>query len=251
MPNAGGYFTTFPQTAMNQVICPDLDTLTAQALMLIQKRVFAAIDQQGRATLVLAGGSTPRRLYEHIATQSWPWHQIHLFWGDERFVPPDHPDSNYRMVRETWLDRVTFPAGNIHPMPTVPLTPEAAAAAYEQELQAFFALKPGEFPVFDVILLGMGEDGHTASLFPQTAALQVCDRAVTVGHKGNEPRLTLTIPTLNFGRCVIFMVAGANKAHAYRQVTAAQPAGEQYPAALIRPQGGDLWWLVESTVLQH
>ncbi len=236
---------------MNQVICPDLDALTAQALMLIQKRVFAAIDQQGRATLVLAGGSTPKRLYQQIAAQSWPWHQIHVFWGDERFVPPDHPDSNYHMTRITWLDRVPMPAGNIHPMPTVPLTPPAAAEAYEQELQAFFALKPGEFPVFDVILLGMGEDGHTASLFPHTAALQVCDRLVTVGQKGDEPRLTLTIPTLNFGRCVIFMVAGANKAPAYTQVTSAQPQGEPLPAALIRPQGGDLWWLVESAVLEH
>ncbi len=236
---------------MNQVICPDLDALTLQALMLIQKRVFAAIDQQGRATLVLAGGSTPKQLYQQIAAQTWPWHQIHVFWGDERFVPPDHPDSNYRMAREAWLDRVAIPASHIHPMPTVPLTPAAAAAAYEQELQAFFGLKPGEFPVFDVILLGMGDDGHTASLFPQTAALQVRDRVVTVGQKGDEPRLTLTIPTLNSGRCVIFLVAGAKKAAAYTQVTSAQPQGEPMPAALIRPQGGDLWWLVEAAVLER
>lgn len=234
---------------MNQVICPDRDALTAQALMLIQKRVFAAIDQQGRVTLALAGGSTPKQLYERIATQAWPWHQIHLFWGDERFVPHDHPDSNYAMTRTAWLDRVAIPAANIHPIPTVPLTPPAAADAYEQELQSFFGLKPGEFPVFDVILLGMGEDGHTASLFPHTAALQVCDRAVTVGQKGDEPRITLTIPTLNFGRCVIFLVAGANKATAYRHVTSPQPDGEQYPAALIKPQAGELWWLVESSVL--
>ncbi len=236
---------------MNQVICPDRPALTEQALMLIQKRVFAAIDQQGRATLALAGGSTPKQLYERIASQAWPWHQIHLFWGDERFVPHDHPDSNYHLTRTAWLDHVPIPAANIHPIPTVPLTPAAAAAAYEQELQAFFALEAGQFPVFDVILLGMGADGHTASLFPHTAALQVCDRAVTVGQKGEEPRITLTIPTLNFGRCVIFMVAGADKAAAYTQVIAAQPDGQQYPAALIRPQAGELWWLVESSLLER
>jgi 6-phosphogluconolactonase len=238
-----------PQTAMNQVICPDADALAAQALMLIQKRVLAAIDQQGRATLVLAGGSTPRRLYQQIATQSWPWQQIHLFWGDERFVPHDHPESNYRMARETWLDHVAIPAANIHPMPTTPLTPPEAAAAYERELQAFFGLQPGAFPTFDVIVLGMGEDGHTASLFPHTAALQVCDRIVTVGQKGTEPRLTLTIPTFNCGRCVLFLVAGANKALAYAQVTTPAADGERWPAALIRPHSGDLWWLVESSVL--
>ncbi len=234
---------------VNQVICPDMEALTAQALLLVHKRVLAAIEQQGRATLVLAGGNTPRRLYQQIATQSWPWQHIHIFWGDERFVPHDHPESNYRMARETWLDHVPIPAGNLHPMPTVPLTPEAAAAAYEQELQAFFGLQPGEFPVFDVILLGMGEDGHTASLFPHTAALQVCDRIVTVGQKGEEPRLTLTIPTLNCGRCVVFLVAGANKAPAYSQVMAGPANGERFPAALIRPQAGELWWLVESSVL--
>ncbi|WP_448380368.1 6-phosphogluconolactonase [Gloeomargarita sp.] len=234
---------------VNQVICPDMEALTAQALLLVHKRVLAAIEQQGRATLVLAGGNTPRRLYQQIATQSWPWQHIHIFWGDERFVPHDHPESNYRMARETWLDHVPIPAGNLHPMPTVPLTPEAAAAAYEQELQAFFGLQPGEFPVFDVILLGMGEDGHTASLFPHTAALQVCDRIVTVGQKGEEPRLTLTIPTLNCGRCVVFLVAGANKAPAYSQVMTGPANGERFPAALIRPQAGELWWLVEASVL--
>ncbi|MCS7225909.1 MAG: 6-phosphogluconolactonase [Gloeomargarita sp. SKYB31] len=234
---------------MNQVICPDLEALSEQALMLVAERVHTAIAQQGRATVVLAGGSTPRRLYQRIAQQNWPWSQIHVFWGDERFVPPDHPDSNYRMARETWLDHVPIPATHLHPIPTVPLTPAAAAAAYEQELQAFFGLQPGEFPVFDVILLGMGEDGHTASLFPHTAALQVCDRAVTVGQKGDEPRITLTIPTLNLGRCVMFLVAGVNKAAAYAQVMSGQANGERYPAALIRPQNGELWWFVEAAVL--
>ncbi len=241
-----------PQPVMshvNQVICPDMEALTAQALLLVHKRVLAAIEERGRATLVLAGGNTPRGLYQQIATQSWPWPHLHLFWGDERFVPHDHPESNYRMARETWLDHVPIPAANLHPMPTVPLTPAAAAAAYEQELQAFFGLQAGEFPVFDVILLGMGEDGHTASLFPHTAALQVCDRMVTVGQKGEEPRLTLTIPTLNCGRCVVFLVAGANKAAAYTQVMTASADGERFPAALIRPQAGELWWLVESSVL--
>lgn len=234
---------------MNQVICADLEALSEQALWLVEKRVQAAVAERGQATLVLAGGRTPRRLYQRIAQREWPWPRLHLFWGDERFVTPDHPESNYRMACETWLDHVPIPADHVHPIPTLPLTPAEAATRYEQELQRFFGLQPGEFPVFDVILLGMGEDGHTASLFPYTAALQVCDRIVTVGYKGDEPRITLTIPTLNSGRCVIFLVAGASKATAYAQVTGDQPDGNRYPAALIRPQAGELWWLVEAAVL--
>ncbi|MCS6781586.1 MAG: 6-phosphogluconolactonase [Gloeomargarita sp. SKYBB_i_bin120] len=235
---------------MNRIVCADLEALSEQALRLLEQRIHSALAERGRATLALAGGSTPRRLYQRLAQQNWPWSQIHVFWGDERFVPPDHPDSNYRLARETWLDHVPMPAANIHPIPTVPLTPAAAAEAYERELQAFWGLQPGEFPVFDVILLGMGEDGHTASLFPHTAALQVCDRAVTVGYRGDQPRITLTVPTLNYGRCVLFLVAGVNKAAAYAQVTRPDADGNAYPAALIRPVNGELWWLVEATVLR-
>ncbi|RMF28281.1 MAG: 6-phosphogluconolactonase, partial [Cyanobacteria bacterium J083] len=191
-----------------------------------------------------AGGNTPKPLYEAIAKLDLPWDKIEVFWGDERYVSPDHPDSNQKMARDVWLSKVPIPEKNIHPMPTSANNPQLDAKAYERELKEFFGLKEGEFPTFDLIILGMGEDGHTASLFPHTAALQVKDSLVTVGEKNGEPRLTFTAELINHAKCVIFLVAGANKQKALQAVLAETGDSNLYPARLIQPQG-ELWWLLD------
>jgi len=183
-----------------------------------------------------------------MAKENLPWSKIHVFWGDERYVPRSHPDSNQGMARRAWLDKVDIPAGNIHPMPTDAADPALDAQKYEAELGEFFKTGAGEFPVFDIVLLGMGDDGHTASLFPHTEALQVRDRLVAVGNSYGQPRLTLTVPLINQARCVIFIALGANKQSALAQVFA--PVGDDmtYPSRLIRPQG-ELWWLLDESAL--
>jgi 6-phosphogluconolactonase len=230
---------------------PNVEILTSQqdlldrALLIIMNKIEAAIEEKGRCTIALAGGNTPKPLYETIARQSLPWDNIYVFWGDERYVPADSSDSNQKMARLAWLDRVDLPAANIHPMTTNALDPQIDAEKYQAEIEQFFQLKNGEMPIFDVILLGIGDDGHTASLFPHTQALQVRARIVTVGNKDGQPRITLTIPALNAASCIIFLVSGANKQPALEQIFA--PVGDelQYPSRSIQPQG-ELWWLLDS-----
>ena len=225
-------------------VLPDKKALAERALVIVLEKIQVAIQDRGLCTIALAGGSTPKSLYEAIATHNLPWNKIHLFWGDERYVPPEHPDSNQGMVRRSWLTRVNFPSDNIHPMPTGAEDPNLDAEAHENELVKFFQVTAGKFPVFDIVLLGMGDDGHTASLFPHTEALSVTDRLVTVGNKDGQPRLTFTAPLINNARCVIFLVAGANKRPAKEQVFADQADPMTYPARLIQPTG-ELWWLLD------
>lgn len=225
-------------------ILPDKTALLDRALELLLSKIQTAIAQNGYCTIALSGGSTPKPLYEKLAEQSLPWDKLHIFWGDERYVPASHPDSNEGMTRKAWLDKVTIPAENIHSMPTASGDPAVDAAKHEAELQAFFKVGSGEFPVLDVMLQGMGDDGHTASLFPHTEALQVCDRLITVGNKDGQPRLTFTIPLINQAQTVIFLVAGASKQDALRHVFAEEGDNSQYPSRLIRPQG-ELWWLLD------
>lgn len=226
-------------------ILPTLDRLVARSLDLVLERLQGAIDQRGQATIALAGGSTPKPLYEQLATAALPWDRIHIFWGDERYVPSDHPDSNYRMAKLAWLDHVPIPPANIHPIPTDAPDPTQAADRYEADLQQVFQTHSGELPQLDVILLGMGDDAHTASLFPHTPALQVSDRLITVGEKSGQPRITFTVPLINAARTVIFMVAGASKQSALQQVFAPQADPNVYPSRLIQPQG-ELWWLLDA-----
>ncbi len=226
---------------------PDKAALVASATDLIAAQLQAAIAERGTATLALAGGSTPKPIYERLASRDLPWSQLHVFWGDERYVPADHPDSNQRMARQAWLERVPIPAANLHPMPTGAGSPAADAAQYEAELRAHFQTGAEAIPTFDTILLGMGDDGHTASLFPHTKALAVRDRLVTVGNKDGEPRLSFAVPLINQARAVIFLVAGANKQTALQAVLAEQGDAQQYPSRLIQPQG-DLWWLLDAAV---
>lgn len=231
-------------------IVPEQKALVSRSLSLVTEKIQQAIEQRSRCTIALAGGSTPKPIYEALATCQLPWEKIHIFWGDERYVPPEHPDSNQRMARQACLNHVPIPETNIHPMPTGAGDPTVDAQKHEEELREFFHTSVGEFPVFDIILLGIGEDAHTASLFPHTDALKVRERLVTVGHKNGQPRLTFTIPLINNARCVIFMVAGASKQHALSQIFAPSADDFTYPARLIQPKG-ELWWLIEESAGEH
>jgi 6-phosphogluconolactonase len=197
--------------------------------------------------ICLSGGSTPRRLYERLATPGiasrFPWSRSHWFWGDERFVPHDHPDSNYRMVRAALLSRVPVPGENIHAIPTEGISPQQAAAAYEATMKSFYGadtLAPDR-PLFDVTLLGIGADGHTASLFPGQPELHEDRRwAVAVIGAKSEPRITLTYPALDSSRDVAFLATGEEKRGA---VIRAQAGDRTVPAAMVRPVGRLHWFM--------
>ena len=233
---------------MNKIVevLPDKAALIARSLEVVLSQIQEAIQERDQCTIALAGGGTPKPLYEAIATQNLPWDKIHVFWGDERYVSPEHPDSNQGMARKAWLDQVALPAVNIHPMPTDGTTPAADAQKHEAQLHEFFGTKIGDFPSFDIILLGIGDDAHTASLFPQTEALQVQDHLVTMGNKDGQPRITFTAPLINRAHCVIFLVSGANKQPALAQIFAPEADSLTYPARLIQPQG-KLWWLLDES----
>lgn len=222
-------------------VFPDLAALTAAAKQFVLEQATGAIAQGGQFTLALAGGNTPRPLYESLVCADTPWSQWHIFWGDERYVPLDHPDSNAGMAFQVWLNHVPIPKNQIHPMPTADADPQTAADRYEQVLRQTFGIRDGEFPRFDLILLGMGPDGHTASLFPHTAALTVGDRLITVGNKDGQPRLTFTVPLINHARQILFLVTGANKQTALRHIFAGTGDPHLYPARLIT--GNALWFL--------
>jgi 6-phosphogluconolactonase len=202
----------------------------------------------GILAVALSGGATPRPVYELLAApplrERMPWPRVHWFWGDERFVPKDHRDSNYRMVREALLSRAPVPPANIHPMPTEGLAPEAAAAEYDAELRRFYGEARRGGVLFDVTLLGIGTDGHTASLFPGDAAVEEKSAlVVAVSGARAEPRITLTLPALGRSRAVAFLAAGAEK----RAVLARIFAGARnLPAARIEPEGA-LYYFLDRT----
>lgn len=236
---------------MNKMIevLPNKAALIQRSLDLVLAHMQAAIQERHQVTIALAGGGTPKPLYEALAAQNLPWDKIHVFWGDERYVPAEHPDSNQGMARHAWLDKVDIPEANIHPMPTDGESPAADAAKQESQLREFFQLAEGEFPQFDIILLGIGDDAHTASLFPHTDALKVQDHLVTVGNKDAQPRITFTAPLINQARCVMFLVAGESKRPALAQIFAPEADPLTYPARLIQPQG-ELWWLLDEAAGQ-
>lgn len=229
-------------------VLPDQAALIERSLQLTLDKIQAAINERGLCTIALSGGSTPKPLYEAIAAQQLAWDKIHVFWGDERYVPPDHPDSNQLMARRAWLDSVNIPDANIHPMPTDESDPAVAARKYEEHLTQFFQAQAG-FPALDLVLLGIGDDGHTASLFPHTEALKVRDQLITVGNKDGQPRITFTAPLINKARCVIFIVAGDNKRAALAEIFAPVADDFTYPSRLIQPQG-ELWWLLDQAAGQ-
>jgi 6-phosphogluconolactonase len=209
-----------------------------------------AVAERERFTLALSGGSTPKNLYTLLAANarsSLPWDRTFFFWSDERHVPPIDPDSNYRMAEEAMLAKVPVPPSNVFRVPAEIPDAAAAAEAYEQTIRKFFALDAGQFPRFDLIFLGMGPDGHTASLFPETEALREKSRLVVANwvEKLKASRITFTLPVLNAARTVAFLVSGTDKAPALKAVLESDAPGEQYPSKLVRPSDGKLMWFVD------
>ena len=226
---------------MADIVRPDPGSL-AQAAAAWMVEAFTA--RPGRLSVALSGGSTPKLLYETLALPPYrdrmPWDRVHWFWGDERFVPPENPRSNQAMTRHALLDHVPVPPDHIHPIPTVGLTPGHAALAYEATLRAFHGGNLAQ-PLFDLVLLGLGANGHTASLFPGEAVLtERTAWAAAVTPPGEPTRITLTWPPLESCHDAAFLVAGAEKQDVVRRVRAGDAS---QPAALYRPAGRLHWWL--------
>ena len=225
---------------------PDPEALARHVATWLTER---AIVSSGRFAIALSGGSTPKRLYEILAepafAQRFPWDRTHLFWGDERFVPPDSPESNLGMTRKALLDHVPIPEANIRPMPTGG-TPSDAAHTYQSTLETYYGLETLDMarPLFDVMLLGLGENGHTASLFPDTASLEESLAWVApVVENVPQPRLTLTYPAIACSRTVAFLVAGKNKAEVLKRVLAGD---RSQPATRITAIGEIIWFTDEA-----
>lgn len=233
-----------------RIVCKDIPELSAQAAAEFVRLANERSATAGRFVVALSGGSTPRALYSLLAGAEFqsqvPWDRVHLFWGDERCVPPDHPDSNYRMAFETLLSKAPVPEKNIHRLEGE-LAPEAAAAGYEQTIRDFFRLSGSDWPRFDLIFLGLGDDGHTASLFPGSEALHENKRLVvaTYVEKLKTYRITLTLPVLNRAANIFFLVAGASKAAILAEVLQEKRGSESLPARRIDLQGGRLVWFVD------
>jgi len=233
-------------------VVADQTALAKEAAERCARIAQEAVARAGRFTIALSGGSTPKLLYSLLAAEpystSLPWSKTHVFWGDERAVPPDDPDSNFGMAKATLLDRVPIPADRVHRMQAERDDLDLVAREYEAEIARSFGVPPGaEPPAFDLILLGLGPDGHTASLFPHTEAVRERARWVVRNHvpKLNSDRVTLTAPILNRGEMVLFLVAGSDKAPALQAVLEGPADPDRLPAQLIRPTSGRLMWLVD------
>jgi 6-phosphogluconolactonase len=230
----------------------DADALSRAAANEWVRAANAAVQAKGMFTVALSGGTTPQRLYSLLVDEATlraavPWDKTRVFWGDERHVPPDHADSNYRMANEAMLSKAPIASTRVHRIKSELADASRAANEYEQTLRECFNLVPGQFPRFDLVLLGLGPDGHTASLFPDTAALQERRRLVVANwvEKFASYRLTLTLPVLNNAACVIFLVSGEEKAQTLGAVLEEEAPSAPLPAQLIRPTQGRLVWLVD------
>ena len=230
----------------------DLDEISRTAADTIIRQASAPGSSSGSFTLALSGGSTPRRLHQRLSHEPskmsrWSWDKFHFFWGDERHVPPEHPQSNYRMACETLFASGLVPAQNIHRVHAEEPDAVIAAKKYERELQSFFNPATGQLPRMDCVLLGIGLDGHTASLFPGTDALKEKRRLVAANYveKLQAHRITMTVPLLNNAALVIFLVSGKEKAEVLKEILEGDYRPDLLPAQLIRPVHGRLLWLVD------
>ena len=231
---------------------PDAAALAGRAAQYFTEMAGEAVADRGRARIAISGGSTPKAVFELLAdpAQPWlarmPWNSLDLYWVDERCVPPSHQDSNYRMTREALLDQVPLRSRQIHRIKGE-LEPEAAADRYESELKDSFRLKGAQTPRFDLIALGMGSDGHTASLFPHTAALNEMTRLVAANRvpQLDTWRITLTWPVINHASSVFFLVEGADKAQILKEVLIGPRDQERLPSQLIWPVSGILTFILD------
>jgi 6-phosphogluconolactonase len=230
-------------------IFPNTETLIAAAAKAFVQLARNVISEKGRFAVALTGGNTPRPIYQLLASayrEQIAWPQVHFFWGDERYVPPDDADSNYRMAREALLDHLAVPAENVQRMPTEFPQPDDAAKSYEKTLRDFWN---ASLPRFDLLQLGLGADGHVASLFPYSSLLQEQKRlvaAVTGSPKPPPIRLTLTLPAINRAAQIHFYVAGSEKAQALKSTLEGPRDPQRFPAQAVQPINGELiWWVDE------
>jgi 6-phosphogluconolactonase len=226
---------------------PDAAALACRAAKYLVEMIPEAVDARGQARIAISGGSTPKAAFQLLADPhqrfrgAMPWDRLDLYWVDERCVPPDDADSNYRMTREALLNHVPLPGNQIHRIEGE-LEPELAAARYESELRNNFRLEGAESPRFDLVALGMGDDGHTASLFPYTTAIHEMSRLVIANHVPQKDswRITLTWPVINHASSVFFLISGADKAERVREVFMGPRDPERLPSQLIWPSSGIL-----------
>lgn len=240
-------------TALHIQVLADLEAVSTRGAEEFLGCAQEAIAQRGRFLVALTGGSTPRRLYQMLAEDplrtQLDWGRVQFFWGDERCVPPDHADSNYRMAHEALLSQLSIGPEQVHRMEGERPDLDQSARDYQNTLARVFGVaSEGEPPAFDLILLGMGSDGHTASLFPHTQALHEKDRWVVANEvpQHSTHRLTMTYPLLNRGRQVLFMVTGAQKSSTLREVLEGPSDPERLPSQRLQPTQGKLTWLVDT-----
>lgn len=238
-------------------VSQNLEALSRAAAELFVETAKARIEAAGTFFAALSGGSTPRRLYELLATSDYSdrvaWPKVHLFQVDERLVPPSHPDSNFRMIREAWLAPLRIRRDNFHRMPGEQADAGEAARQYALALERAIPNHEGNFPRFDLVLLGMGNDGHTASLFPGSPALEERQRWVCPSSPGagGLPRITLTYPVLNAAARIVFLVSGSEKAATLERVLQSPHAPQLLPAQGISPVNGQLVWYVDDAAVSR
>lgn len=231
------------------LVCDHGEAVAREAARRFVAHAAAAIQQHGRFAVALSGGSTPKQLYELLADDPYrdrvDWPFVHFFWGDERFVPSTNQASNYHMSEVALLNTLELNDGNVHRVRTEMNSAESAASAYEREIISFFQSGPGEIPQFDLILLGLGSNGHTASLFPHTHLLHENAHLVAAEYidEVKQSRISFTAPLLNAARNVLFLVTGAEKANVTKDVLFGARDPERLPAQLIHPAGSESWLL--------
>jgi 6-phosphogluconolactonase len=242
---------SLPEMVPEVKILENAPAVAQAAADIFRQGAAVAIAERGRFNVALSGGSTPRLLFRELAkglAEGLTWEHIHLFWGDERTVPPNHQESNFRLVKEELLSRVTIPSTNIHRLHGENPDPATAASDYEAELRRFFDLQPDQLPRFDLVFLGLGNDGHTASLFSGSEALTETEHLVAAPWVAQlkTRRLTLTVPVFNHAASVVFLVCGQDKSKALHRVLEGPRHPLELPSQLIEPNGGELMWLVDT-----
>jgi len=237
------------------LVLPDVSAVVQRAAALISQRIQFAIQERGRCTLALSGGTSVGNVFELlVADAAIDWPKVFLFWGDDRFVEQSNPYSSYKLADEKLLRAAPrLPPSNVFPVPVAAATPAEGAREYSQTIADFFGLKQGDWPRFDVTINGMGPDGHTASLFPNSPALDKTDEIAVMNHAGLAPwvdRVTLTFPVFNHARCVLFMATGRAKAQTLKMVLEGERNFHQHPAQGIAPVDGELIWLLDPSIAQ-
>ena len=239
--------------AIDLILCRNTDDVSQRAAAWVTRLILDRAKSQERVMMALSGGSTPQAVYRRLAAEPFaatiPWHKLHLCWGDERCVPPTDAESNYRMVEESLLSRVPIPPENVHRMKGEAADPHEAAVDYEERLRQLFGTSPPAWPRFDLVLLGIGTDGHTASLFPGSPAVRETTRWVVAPHVKslNARRLTMTLPMFNHAGQVAFLAVGREKAGVVKRLAVQQPTEPTMPFQQVNPGEGKLHCFLDAS----